>query len=407
MPDPTSDEQTAQPAVRDIMARNPATVAPEATVMEAAAVMSARNIGAVVVCQDGAGRDSAILGILTERDLLRAAGRGDRPDAVTVADLMTRAPLTISAEATWTSAAEIMMQRGVRHLPVVDGDRPVGMLSVRDLMEHRSRYLEWLVQERTAALAEKNASLEQRERLMQFHLDVAGRIQRRLLPLGPPQLASFGFALIYHPLDQVSGDYYDFAMLPSGRLGILIADASGHGVPAAFVSVMAKTAFNAYALGIESPASVLRTMNHHLGDLMESERFITMFYGVLDTHSLRLTYASAGHPRPLWHRRDSGRVEVLEAEGPLIGFLPVATFEERSVQLCPGDTVLFYTDGVTEMRNEQLVMFGQSRLETFLAANAEDLEAGVVGRLETELTRFRGKQPVHDDVTCIGLSVHR
>src|SRR5687768_12394227 len=138
----TSAEPTVQPAIRDIMARNPATVPPEATVMEAAAVMSARNIGAVVVCRDG-----AIVGILTERDLLRAAGRGERPDAVTVAGLMTRAPFTISADATWTSAAEIMMQRGVRHLPVVEGDRPVGMLSVRDLMEHRSRYLEWLVQE--------------------------------------------------------------------------------------------------------------------------------------------------------------------------------------------------------------------------------------------------------------------
>lgn len=400
MPNPTSAEAAVQPAIRDIMARNPALVAPEASVMEAAGVMSARNIGAVVVCRDG-----AIVGILTERDLLRAAGRGDRPDSVAVADLMTRAPLTISADATWTRAAEIMMQRGVRHLPVVEGDRPVGMLSVRDLMEHRSRYLEWLVQERTAALEEKNATLEQRDRLMQFHLDVAGRIQRRLLPAGPPQLPSFAFALIYQPLDQVSGDFYDFAMLPSGRLGILIADASGHGVPAAFVSVMAKTAFHAYALGIESPASVLGAMNQHLGDLMESERFITMLYGVLDTHSLRLTYALAGHPRPLWYRRESRRVEVLEAEGPLIGFLPDAKFEERSVQLSPGDTVLFYTDGVTESRNEQLELFGQSRLEAFLAANGAVLEAGVVTRLEAELARFRGSQPVHDDVTCIGLSV--
>jgi serine phosphatase RsbU (regulator of sigma subunit) len=258
---------------------------------------------------------------------------------------------------------------------------------------------------RRAELVEKNAALEQRDRQMQFHLDVAGRIQRQLLPAGPPEVPSFAFALAYHPLDQVSGDYYDFAMLPSGRLGILIADAAGHSVPAAFVSVMAKTAFHAYAQGIESPAAVLSTMNQRLASLMEADQFITMFYGVVDRQTLQMVYALAGHPRPLWYRRAKSEVEVLDAEGPVIGVLREPAFEERSVQLAAGDLVLIYTDGVTECRNEQDEQFGQHRLEAFLAAHGGAADAGAVSLLDAELARFRGAQPVHDDVTCIGLSV--
>jgi phosphoserine phosphatase RsbU/P len=295
----------------------------------------------------------------------------------------------------------------VRHLPVVEKGRLAGMLSVRDLMEHRNRHLEALVRQRTAELEQKNTALEERERLMQFHLEVAGRIQRQLLPGGLPELPSLAFALAYHPLDRVSGDYYDFATLSSGRLGILLADASGHGVPAAFVSVMAKTAFHAYAQGIESPADVLRTMNHQLADLMEAEHFITMFYGVLDRPSLRLSYALAGHPRPLWYRPGRNQVEALDADGPVIGMLPDARFEERSIQLTPGDVVLFYTDGVIECRNEEQEQFGRARLEAFLSLHGKAPGAGIVGLLDAELARFRGTQPFRDDVTCIGLAVER
>src|SRR5262249_25493674 len=164
-----------------------------------------------------------------------------------------------------------------------------------------------------------------------------------------------------------------------------------------------KTAFHAYAQGIESPASVLRTMNQRLSNLMEAEHFITMYYGVLDRESMCMVYALAGHPRPL-HRRRSGIVEMLDAEGPLIGLTPDAAFEERSVQLARGDVILIFTDGVTECRNERHEQFGQRRLEAFLASHAGAADEAVA-RLDAELASFRGTQPFHDDVTCIALSV--
>jgi serine phosphatase RsbU (regulator of sigma subunit) len=259
--------------------------------------------------------------------------------------------------------------------------------------------------EQSEALRRETTDLRKRDRRMQIQLNVAGRLQRHLLPARPPDLPSFALAVVYHPLDPVSGDFYDFTVLPSGRLGILVADASGHSLPAAFVSVMAETAFHAYAQEIESPATVLRTMNHRLANLLEAEHFITMFYGVVDRQTLRLTYALAGHPRPLWYRGATSRVEALDAEGPMIGLVPQAEFEERSVQLAPGDLVLIYTDGVTECRNEQQEQFGQDRLEAFLAAQGGAADAGAVPQLDAELARFRGTQPFQDDVTCIGLSV--
>lgn len=388
-----------QSSIRTIMTPDPAIIAPDKKVMEAAALMSWRNIGAVVVCRDG-----EIVGILTERDLLRSAAAGYHPEDVVVSELMTPSPCTLAAEATWAAAADLMVERGVRHLPVVEEGLLVGMLSMRNLMEHSNQQLELLVRERTVELARQHAALQERDRLMQCHLDVAGRIQRQLLPASLPDLPAFDFALIYQPLDRVCGDYYDFATLPSGDLGILLADAAGHSVPAAFVSVMAKTAFHAYAQQIESPSAVLATMNQRLANLMEADHFITMFYGVLERKSLRLVYALAGHPRPLWYRRALGRVEVLEAEGPPIGILPEARFEERSVQLAAADLVLIYTDGVTECQNNQREQFGQQRLRDFLAAHAA-AGAGVVRQLDAELCRFRRDHPRLDDVTCIGLSV--
>jgi two-component system, response regulator PdtaR len=247
--------------------------------------------------------------------------------------------------------------------------------------------------------------LEKRHRVMQSQLAAAGRIQRQLLPACPAELPPFAFSLLYRPLDRVSGDYYDFTMLPSGRQGILIADACGHGLPAAFVSVMANTTFHAHAQGIESPAAMLQMMNHQLATLRDTDRFITMFYGELERPAARLRYALAGHPPPLRYRRAGRTVEVLAGGGPPIGIMPDVQYEEQTLQLDPGDVFLIYTDGVTECRNEQHDQFGQHRLESFLIAHGDAGAGGVVPNLDRELAEFRGLEPFHDDVTCIALSV--
>jgi sigma-B regulation protein RsbU (phosphoserine phosphatase) len=394
-------DEPEQLSVGDIISREPVAVAPSATVAEVAILMGDRNIGAVAVCRDG-----DLVGIFTERDLLRrAATERHRWESTPIAVFMSPEPTTVQADQTWTAAMELMERRGVRHLPVLDGSRLVGMLSVRDLLPHRQRYLEWMVQQRTADLGAKNRELAERDQLMQFHLDMAGSIQRQMLPATLPISPRLDFAVTYQPLDKVSGDYYDFARPDPDLVGVMIADASGHGVPAAFVSVMVKTAFQAYGRTIESPAAALCTLNKRLSNLIAAGHFVTMCYAIVDTATLQCTYARAGHPQPLWFSARRGTVTPLDADGTLIGGLPEPRFEDRTVQLEPGDIVLFYTDGVVESQNESQEIFGRDRLGQFLLGNQGRTSSAVLQALDATLAAFRGDRPFGDDVTCIALRV--
>ncbi|MHC5002887.1 MAG: PP2C family protein-serine/threonine phosphatase [Planctomycetota bacterium] len=386
-------------AVRDIMIADPLVVAPECAVREAAAIMHERNINSLVVCTEG-----RVEGILTSRDVVRRVAL-EGPSDDTVATFMTPAPTTISAEKPLEFALEVMDQLHIRHLPVVDGPRLVGILSIRDLMRHRTQFLEDLVRRQTTELQERHAKLQQRDRNMRLHLELAGRIQKELLPAALPRLEPLSLAVAYHPLDHVSGDTYDFTELDGGQLGILIADARGHGVPAAFVTVMARMVFQAFGREGRSPARVLQTINDRLPQLILAEHFITMCYAVVDRTNLRMTWASAGHPPPLWFRHVTTDVEQLEARGDLIGVLAEPAFEERTVQLRHHDTVLFYTDGLVEARNDRHEQFGVARTAAVLARRPEADGAAVLAELQGELHQFRGPGSYDDDLTCVALHI--
>jgi sigma-B regulation protein RsbU (phosphoserine phosphatase) len=380
-------------AVRDIMVADPLVVAPATSVQDAARLMHERNINSVVI-----GEGERVEGIFTSRDLLRQASSGRALDGMLVSELMTPGPTTINASSPLELAMEVMDRLHVRHLPVVDDGRLVGILSVRDLMRYRAEHLEDLVQRQTAELQTKHRSLE-------YHLELAGRIQEDLLPAALPQESPLSVAALYHPLHHVSGDTYDVQMLTPDRMGILIADARGHGVPAAFVSVMARMVFQAFGRAGDSPASVLRTMNERLPPLIQAEHFITMCYAVVDRGSLRMTYAAAGHPPPLWYRRASADVQRLDARGDLIGVMDDPVFEERTVQLRHRDAVVFYTDGLIESRNEQNEVFGEGRIAELLTARPKTTSVELLDDLDNRLSSFCRTTDLGDDVTCIALRI--
>jgi sigma-B regulation protein RsbU (phosphoserine phosphatase) len=361
--------------------------------------MNERNIGAVVVATDG-----RVEGMFTERDLLRRAAEPcDEWVRTPISKFMTPNPISVAPDMLWAEATAIMDQRRIRHLPVVEANRLVGMLSVRDLLQHRAVFLEAIVRDRTAELAARNAALTERDQQLTSNLKVAAKIQKRLLPERLPDFDPFRFAVAFHGQDQVTGDYHDFIALGPDRLGVLIADASGHGVPAAFVSVMAKMCCTAYCQGLQSPAAMLRTMNEHLGDLIEGEHFITMFAAIVDRRSLELTYARAGHPLPLLFHAVSGEVSSLDAAGMMIGLMPEPAFEDRHVHLQRGDKVLFFTDGVPECRNSRDELFGIESLHSFTLREGHLPCHELLAQLEDTLNRFRGDRPFDDDVTIIVL----
>jgi phosphoserine phosphatase RsbU/P len=372
----------AKLTVREIMSGDPVMVPPTEPLQEVIRRMTERRIGSVLVGEAG-----KVVGIFTERDLLRIA-----PDAphgwrqAPVANWMTRNPHVIDPEVGWEEAAVLLEQLNVRHLPVVENGVAVGILSSRQLIAYRAEHLDHLVAER--------------ERLAQQSLKVAGRLMNRLLlPSAPPEWPEMNWAVHFRPLDPLGGDYYDFAQ-PDGRhLGVLIADASGHSLPAAMVAIMARIAFAEAGREATSPAAVLRAMNQRLQELTE-EQFASAFYGVYDRVLRRLTYAAAGHPPPLHFDSRTRRVQPLESRGLLLGIMPDAEYEERVVELAPGDRLCLYTDGVSEAKNAAGEPFGSARLAAELAATNTPVDL-LLRHLLATLANFRGDRPALDDETIL------
>jgi serine phosphatase RsbU (regulator of sigma subunit) len=286
-----------------------------------------------------------------------------------------------------------------RHLPVIEGGRLVGIVSSRFLIAHRAEHLGRVVAERTEELQALTDQLLQRERQATRNLKLAGRLQTRLLlPSAPPAWPEVQWGVHFAPLDYLGGDYYDFAQ-PDGRhLGVLIADASGHSLPAAMVAVATRIAFAEVTRTHVRPAAVLAAMNRRLLGLAD-ERFVTAFYGVIDRVNGCFSYANAGHPNPLHYDAKSGQCRPLNATGFMLGLWPDAKYEEGSVCLGPGDRLAFYTDGVTDTRGATDDPYGTERLEAALAGPGG--AAAVVKAAVAAVTEYRGERRPADDVTLL------
>jgi sigma-B regulation protein RsbU (phosphoserine phosphatase) len=384
--------------VRRVMQPEPVSVPPETPVQHALSLMNERRIGALLV-REGEG---PLLGIFTERDLLRRVvsavpGWRDYP----VADWMTKSPHTIGPDVDWDDAVGMMAKVRVRHLPVIEGDRVVGLISNRQLMVSRAEYFTQKVNERTSELKDAYEQLLAREAESVQNLRAAGRLHRELvLPKAPPEIDGLKWAIRYKPLDYLGGDYYDFAEPAKDHVGVLIADGSGHSIPAALLAVMASVAFNDVADRFASPGTVLTHVNRKLADLAE-ERFVSAFYGVYDAKTHTFRYATAGHPPPLLYEAATGTVRVLSGSGFLLGIMAEEEYREREVVLRVGDKVCLYTDGVTECRNEIGEMFGQERLTGCLTNHGNLSAAGIVDDITACQSAFCGSQAACDDVTLM------
>jgi serine phosphatase RsbU (regulator of sigma subunit)/CBS domain-containing protein len=386
--------------VRQVMTPSPLMVPSQTPLCRVVGLMNERRTGSVLI-----GVNGVLQGIFTERDMLRRAcgaapGWGERP----VSEWMTRDPWTITPDASWEQAVSTMETLHVRHLPVVEEERVVGVLSARALMENNTVYLNQLVAERTKELREAYERLQQRDRELQAHMAVAARLQQRLLPGKPPTLPDMDWAGHYQPLDPLGGDYYDFAQPDDRHVGVLIADASGHSIPAAMVAIMARTAFTTVAPTTDRTDEVLAGMNEQLHGLT-GEHFVTAFYGVLDRKSRLLTFANAGHPYPIVYRHLSQSCEPLAAHGVMLGILPDTRYDVHHVQLNPHDKLLFYTDGVVDCRSETDEPLGVQRLEAFLKEHGRQPVRELLQALAAHLTEYRGARNANDDMTLLAAEV--
>jgi phosphoserine phosphatase RsbU/P len=234
-------------------------------------------------------------------------------------------------------------------------------------------------------------------------LKAVAELQRSLLPARMPSLPTMTLAADYQPSGLAGGDYYDLLALPDGKWGILIADVSGHGSPAAVLMAVLHSLVHTYAGPPTHPAQLFGHVNRYLTSLYTSHanHFVTAFYGVYDPATRRMIYTSAGHPPPRLKRCQDGTLGLLdEGRGLPLGVSPAKDYVEGSYQFVPGDQLVLYTDGIVEAVNYQDEMFGLERLDKVLAncsIGVSDLLRSVLAAVE----EFTERRPPQDDRTVL------
>ena len=260
-----------------------------------------------------------------------------------------------------------------------------------------------LVDDLRARLIELQTAQEelvQKERL-ERELELARTVQQSLLPRSFPHYAGYRFAARCIPAREVGGDFYDVFALDAQRFGIVIADVSDKGMPSALFMALTRSLLLAEAERERSPRAVLENVNRLLLALAESEMFVTLFYGVVDTHEMTLTYTRAGHDRPMLLR--AGVATSLGGTGLVLGQLErtVLGLTEEQVRLQSGDRLVLFTDGLTDIRNPQEAMYGHARLTSFFKANANATADGLCEAVFGELATFRAAADQYDDMTLL------
>jgi serine phosphatase RsbU (regulator of sigma subunit) len=253
------------------------------------------------------------------------------------------------------------------------------------------------------ALMEQRLEQErvERERIEQ-ELRVARSIQQASLPKEVPTLEGWHITPFYQPAREVGGDFYDFFELEDGRVGVVVGDATGKGIPAALVAEATSHMLRvvAQAFGSVSPGEVLARVNETLLARIPQNMFVTSFYAILDPETCTLSYANAGHNLPyLWH---GGNAQELRARGMPLGLMAAMGYEEKEISLEAGEAALFYSDGLVEAHDSKGEMFGFPRLRELVAEHSE--ERSLEEALLEELYSFVGEGwEQEDDITLLTL----
>jgi sigma-B regulation protein RsbU (phosphoserine phosphatase) len=274
-----------------------------------------------------------------------------------------------------------------------------GAASVGALIMGMNLLLRRQVRLRTAAL---KASLAAQEKIAS-ELRIAREIQMSSIPHEYPALPGWDIHGVLQPAREVGGDFYDCALLDERRLYVTLGDVSDKGVPAALFMAATKTRLGASVTAAGSPAALLTSVNRDTVRNNDRCMFVTVWCGILDLGSGRITYANAGHNPPAVRRAD-GRVEFLDfASAPALGIDEDAAYREGTTTLEPGDVLVMYTDGVTEALDAREELFSEHRLQTELAASGLGDAREVAGRVLARVAAFAGSAPQADDIALLVL----
>jgi phosphoserine phosphatase RsbU/P len=262
-----------------------------------------------------------------------------------------------------------------------------------------------------AAVAVGNAKLHKqllkRQRLEQ-DLRLAERIQQSFLPKRTPEVPGFSFAAQYTPAYDVGGDFYDFVLLPAGKIGIVVGDVSGKGVSAALYMARMTRDLRYYALAEPDPAHVLNWLNRTVADSGQDDIFVTMIYVVLDCQRGSFQYANAGHMSPAIREASPGGVRFVDDPGGVpLGVFRDTLYETGEEQLSMGDAMLLYSDGLVEAMNAKREMYGMGRLEACLKKTNLGKAADLLTAALSDCRSHVGDASPFDDTTVVCISRDR
>lgn len=234
---------------------------------------------------------------------------------------------------------------------------------------------------------------------------LAGQVQRRMVPAEPPRYPHVDIGAAYVPSLELSGDFYDFIDLPNGNLGVVVCDVMGKGVPAALMTASLRASLRAHADDLYDLGDILGRVNRGLCNDTLDESFATLFYGVLNTAAMELTYGNAGHEPPVLLR--GGTATPLTGRGLVLGIDRDQTYDKSVVQLKRGDVMFCATDGLIEAMNFRAEQFGRQRTyQSALAAVADGADAnGLCRHVLWDMRRFAGLHDRADDVTLLALRI--
>jgi sigma-B regulation protein RsbU (phosphoserine phosphatase) len=249
-------------------------------------------------------------------------------------------------------------------------------------------------------LQEAQAALVEKERL-ERELELAREMQQSILPDEFPQLPGFDGKARSRPARKVGGDFYDVILLDKDRVGLVMADVSDKGMPAALFMALTHSLIRAEARRHPSPEQVVRNVNRLLLEMNRSGEFVTVFYGVLDVAHRTLCFVRAGHDRPLVYSPHSGECRFLEGDGMLLGLFDPVRLEEVCLELQPGDVLVLYTDGVTDAQSPDGQFFGKERLQQAVCAAGDKSAPELCDFVFRCVDQFQAGAEQYDDTALL------
>lgn len=274
-----------------------------------------------------------------------------------------------------------------------------------------TRQLRLTIADRTAQLERANSQLERRQKQILQELALARIVQQNLLPGSRLTESNLDLAAYYAPMADLGGDIYDVLRWGDGRLGILLADVAGHGVPAALIAMMVKLSFANHARADREPGETLEAMNRELCRFLNMGDYLTAFYVKIHGPRMTLSYSGAGHRDSLLYSPGEDRFENLPSSGAIIGLSEEARYRTIKRSLSREDRLILFTDGLIEQMDDAQEMYGMQRLKNVVAelsrepGDSEGGVQGIVAAIIRDLEAYRGGEPIEDDVTVVAVRI--